>query len=126
MLTIYPVLALALPYQDWGILCKRGESPGPLRISQNDSSELLQCGTIGRFANCCFICSFSSLRNLQRCVRLWRKEMWNGPAKVPLTKGRTHHPRHLLLHSTPAYLSATLISNNRTLALMTCVPKDIQ
>lgn len=123
MLTIYPVFALASAYQDWGRLCERDEShPALLGISQHDSAELLylqdQCGIIGRSANCCFICSFSSLRNLQRCVRLWRKEMWNGAAEVPLTKGRTHHPRHLLLHSTPACLSARLTSNNRAFALM--------
>lgn len=97
LLTIYPGFALASSYRDWGILGERSESQlALLGISQNGSAELLhlqdQCAIIGRCANR-FICSFSSLRNLQRSVRLWRKEMWNGAAEVPLTKGRTHPPR---------------------------------
>ena len=70
-------------------------------------------------AKCRFIFSFSSLRNLQRCVRLWREEVWNGAAEVPLTKGRTHRLGHSLLHLASTW-SVRLTSNYRTFALMFC------
>lgn len=113
LLTIYPIFPLA-SYQDWGMLCERGESQlTPLRISQMIAElrhQQHEGGVMGRFADCFFICSYSSRRNLQRSVRLWRKEVWNGTAEGPLTKGRTHHPRHLLLRVAPACLSVRLTS----------------
>ena len=53
----------------------------------------------GRAANF-FVCLFSSLRNLPRSVKPWRKEMWNGVAVVPQTKGRSH--RHRSVFSAPS------------------------
>lgn len=87
------------------VVWKGWESADPFKNQPDGSAELPhqqdQGGVTGRFADCFFICSFSSLRNLRRSVRLWRKEVWNGTAEGPLTKGRTPHPRHLLLQIIP-------------------------
>lgn len=94
------------------VVWKGWEPIDPFNYQPDDSAELWrqqdQGRVMGRFADCFFICSFSSLRNLQRSVRLWRKEVWNGTAEGPRTKGRTHHPRHLLLRVAPACLSVRL------------------